>query len=100
EDVIEIARQDRPQLYALQGTRPPPLVAREDRIGIAGRLDERGREITSLDRDELRALSDTVGAAESIAVCLLHSYADDVHERIVAERLGSAVPVTISSELL
>lgn len=100
EDVIEIARQDRPQLYALHGTRPPPLVARADRVGIAGRLDERGREITPLDQDELDTLTEHVATAESIAVCLLHSYADDVHERIVAERLGSSVPVTISSELL
>ena len=36
EDVIEIGRQNRPQLYALVGHRPPPLVERDDRHGIAG----------------------------------------------------------------
>ena len=37
EDVIEIGRQNRPQLYALVGHRLPPLVERDDRLGIAGR---------------------------------------------------------------
>ena len=49
EDVIEIGRQNRPQLYALVGHRPPPLVAREDRIGIAGRLGPEGEELEALD---------------------------------------------------
>ncbi|HEU5207785.1 MAG TPA: hydantoinase/oxoprolinase family protein [Longimicrobiales bacterium] len=100
EDVIEIARQDRPQLYALHGTRPPPLVAREDRIGIEGRLDERGRELVPLDRDAVRALQERLAATESVAVCLLHSYADDVHERAVAALLETDAPVTLSSALL
>ncbi|MFC1660250.1 hydantoinase/oxoprolinase N-terminal domain-containing protein, partial [Gemmatimonadota bacterium] len=33
EDILEIGRQNRPQLYALVGHRPPPLVARDDRLG-------------------------------------------------------------------
>ncbi len=100
EDVIEIARQDRPQLYALHGTQPPPLVRREDRIGIAGRLDETGCELEPLDERALANLRERCAAAESIAVCLLHSYASDAHETRVAALLNGAVPLTTSSGLL
>ncbi len=101
EDIIEIGRQNRPQLYALVGTRPPPLVAREARIGIAGRLGPIGEEIEPLDEAELSELAERVAFADAIAVCLLHGYANDAHEQRVAralERTGK--PVSISSQLL
>lgn len=101
EDVIEIGRQNRPQLYALVGHRPPPLVGRDDRIGVSGRLEADGHEIEPLDPAELEALSDRATSAESIAICLLHSYADPTHERSVAQAVSALnVPVSVSSELL
>jgi N-methylhydantoinase A len=103
QDVIEIGRQDRPQLYALVGHRPPPLVARDDRLGIAGRLGPGGETITPLDTARLAALSDEVRArgAEAIAICTLHSYANPEHERAIAEAVrGLGVPVSVSSELV
>ena len=45
EDVIEIARQDRPSLYDIDAVRPEPLVARADRFGIIGRLGADGAEL-------------------------------------------------------
>ena len=103
EDVIEIGRQDRPQLYALVGHRLPPLVAREDRFGIAGRLDERGRELEPLDADALPGLVRRIAESgvASVAVTLLHSYANPDHERSVAgalEQLG--LPLSVSSALV
>ena len=101
EDVIEIGRQNRPQLYALEGRRPAPPVAREDRHGVAGRLGPRGEEEEPLDEAELATLADRLRGVDSVAVCLLHSYANPAHERAVAaalERLG--VPVSVSSEIL
>lgn len=103
EDVIEIGRQDRPQLYALVGHRPPPLVARDDRLGIAGRLGPDGEEITELDRERLASLADEIQsrAGESVAVCFLHSYANPRHEDAVAEALeGLGLPLSVSSRLL
>jgi N-methylhydantoinase A len=103
EDVIEIGRQNRPQLYALVGHRPPPLVAREDRLGIPGRLGPRGEVVQPLDPAALEALSTLVEerGAQSVAVCLLHSYADASHERAVAEALApTGLPLSVSSELL
>jgi N-methylhydantoinase A len=103
EDVVEIGRQNRPQLYALVGHRLPPLVAREDRLGIPGRLGPRGEEVEPLDAAALEALSALVEErdAQSVAVCLLHSYASPVHESAVAEALVSTgLPLSVSSALL
>jgi N-methylhydantoinase A len=103
EDVIEIGRQNRPQLYALVGHRAPPLVAREHRLGLPGRLGPRGEEVQPLDRDALDTLAGRVEAlgAESVAISLLHAYADDAHERAVAGALDAVgVPLSVSSELL
>ena len=101
EDVIEIGRQNRPQLYALVGHRPPPLVARTDRHGIAGRLGPTGEEEEPLDGEELEGLPGRLDGAEAIAVCLLHSYADAAHEERVAAALDSlGLPLSVSSRLL
>jgi N-methylhydantoinase A len=103
QDVIEIGRQNRPQLYALVGHRPPPLVARDDRIGVPGRIGPRGEEIAPLDPAVLEALATLVTErdAGSIALCLLHSYANPEHEQTVAEALApTGLPLSVSSELL
>jgi N-methylhydantoinase A len=101
EDIIEIGRQYRPQLYALVGHRPPPLVAVEDRHGIAGRLGPRGQELEPLDDAELAALPDRVAGVGSIAICLLHSYADPDQEERVAQALARLdLPLSVSSRLL
>src|SRR5688500_4700593 len=44
-DVIEIARQDRPSLYDSDAVRPEPLVARELRLEVGGRLGADGTEL-------------------------------------------------------
>lgn len=101
EDVIEIGRQNRPQLYALVGHRPPPLVAPEDRIGICGRLGPRGEEVEPLDPAELIELRHRVRHAGAVAICLLHSYANPEHELAVERALhGCAAPLSVSSRLL
>jgi len=107
EDVIEIGRQDRPQLYALVGHRPPPLVDRDDRIGVPGRLGPQGEELTPLDAERLEGLADEIRArgAESVAVSLLHAYANPEHERAVSRAIvdglaDDARPVSVSSDLV
>lgn len=103
EDVIEIGRQNRPQLYALVGWRLPPLVARDDRLGVAGRIGPDGAEVDALDPEELAALADRIRGreAEAVAVSLLHAYANSEHERRVAGALeGLDVPVSVSNEVL
>lgn len=103
EDVLVIGRQARPQLYALEGRRPPPLVPDALRLGIAGRMLADGTELDPLDAAELAALSGRIAeaGAEAVAVALLHSYANGAHERTVAAALAPlGAPCTVSSELL
>jgi len=101
EDVLEIGRQNRPQLYSLVGHRPHPLVAREDRVGIDGRLGPDGGEIRPLDPNEMSSLAERVREAEGVAVVLLHSYANGAHEEAVTKALeGLECPISVSSRLL
>ncbi len=101
EDIVEIGRQNRPQLYALVGHRPPPLVDRDDRHGIRGRIGPEGDVIEELDPAELEALPELMAGAESVAVVLLHSYANPGHEESVADALARLdVPLSVSVRLL
>jgi N-methylhydantoinase A/oxoprolinase/acetone carboxylase beta subunit len=87
-DVIEIARQVRPSLYDVSRDRPEPLVPRELRLEVLGRLDGTGKELQALDDVTLPEIPAGVAA---VAVCLLHADLDARHEQRVArelERLG------------
>jgi N-methylhydantoinase A len=101
EDVIEIGRQNRPQLYALVGARPPLLVAREMRIGVSGRLDYRGQELTAVDVNELDGC-DALDHADAVGICTLHSYANPAHEIAIERALieKNVTYITRSSALL
>ncbi|HVS10614.1 MAG TPA: hydantoinase/oxoprolinase family protein [Planctomycetota bacterium] len=107
-DLIEIGRQDRPELYALHPQKPEPLVPRELRFEIAQRSwpspDGRGlTHVKAPSRADLERLARRLkrAAPEAVAVCLLHSYADPEIERRVARALGSlGVPVTCSADIL
>ena len=103
EDVLEIGRQARPLLYALEPRRPPPLVRREDRLGVSERATYEGRVTTQLTTAELARLVRRVRARrpEAIAVVLLHAYARPDHERRIGRALADVgVPVTLSHELV
>jgi len=84
-DVIEIARQDRPSLYDSFADRPEPLVARELRLEVGGRMGADGSEVAPLDESALPEIPD---GADAVAVCLLHADLDPSHERRVAAVLA------------
>lgn len=95
-DVIEIARQVRPSLYDGFADRPAPLVARELRFEVDGRLDAHGSEVRAVD---LAAVGVPEGV-DAVAVCLLHADLNDAHERAVAGVLrASGHDVTASHEV-
>src|SRR3954453_6111667 len=103
-DVLEVARQNRPDLYRLCAPKPVALVPRDLRIGARERIGPEG-EIDSLDEDEVERIVREVqdSGAESVALCLLFSYLDDRHERAIAERLRAELPdvhVSASHEVL
>ena len=93
-DVIEIGRQNRSAVYDLFVTRPKPLVAREDRIGVAERMDFRGEPLVELDGAEIARVVEAVRARDpgAIAIGLLHAYANDAHERRIEAALAAALP--------
>lgn len=105
EDVLEIRRQDRPSLYGLRARWEPPLVPASLRFGITERLDFAGNVLCDLAERDIAALGTRLRGmgVESVAICLLFSYANPEHERRVAdhvrESLGASVPVTVSHEV-
>lgn len=103
-DVLEIARQDRPELYRLCAPKPRPLVDPELRFEAAERVGPRGT-IEPLAEGEPDRLAEALreSGAESVAICLLFSYLDPSHERRIAERLRRRLPelhVSASHEVL
>ncbi len=102
-DVLEIGRQNRPELYDLFFTRPAPLVPRELRFEIRERVGAEGAVVRPLERAEVEALVPALRAAgvQAVAVSFLFSFLHPDHEREAGEVLGQlGVPVTLSSDLL
>jgi N-methylhydantoinase A/oxoprolinase/acetone carboxylase beta subunit len=94
-DVIEIARQDRPSLYDQWADRPEPLVPRQLRLEVEGRLDAHGKEVEPVGR-----APEIPDEAEAVAVCLLHADLEPAHEQVVASELWSrGLDVTTSSDV-
>lgn len=89
EDVLEIGRQARRAIYDLNVTKAEPLIPPELRFGVGERIGPRGEVLLPLDPGTIRAAAERVKAAgvESVAICLLHSYANPGHEIALAESL-------------
>ncbi len=103
-DLLEIGRQDRPELYRLCSPKPAPLVGPEQRFEAAERVGPEG-EIEPLAAGEAQRLTDLVeeSGAESVAICLLFSYLDPSHERTIDAHLRRQLPhihVSASHEVL
>ncbi len=102
-DVLLIGRQDRPELYDLFPTIPPPLVPREWTFEITERMDFEGKIVTPLHEIELDAIVQELKAQkiQSVAISFLFSFVSPAHERWVANRLRTeGLFVTASSEIL
>jgi N-methylhydantoinase A len=105
EDVIEIGRQARPEIYNLMVTRPAPIVPRELRFGVVERTGPDGSIITELDETGLKETINRIRKPEhkieSVAVCLLFSFANPAHEELIARALESfGKPVSLSHKIL
>ncbi|HMA82505.1 MAG TPA: hydantoinase/oxoprolinase family protein [Candidatus Binatia bacterium] len=104
-DVYEIGRGNRPEGYNLFFKRPVPLVPRDLRLEVDERLYASGEVLTALDEQSAAAAIGALQAAgvESVAVCLLHAYANAAHERRLGELLHRQFPqayVSLSHEIL
>jgi N-methylhydantoinase A len=94
EDVLEIGREMRYDIYDIFITMPKPLVPKALRKGLKERVDKNGAVLEPLD---LEAAETTIRGFQkkgvrSIAVCLLHSYANPAHEKRVGELIRTKFP--------
>jgi len=105
-DVLEMRRLRIPVLYDLQYAKPAPLVPRRRRFEVPGRIGPRGDVWRDLDESAVVRVADAIAGSdvEAVAICMLHAYANPLHERRTAELLRSVVDdevfVTCSSEIL
>jgi N-methylhydantoinase A len=103
EDVIEIGRQARPELYNLNAVKPAPLVPHELRFGVNERVAAGGEVLESLTCSEVDELVRKIESAgcEAIAVCLLFSFVSPQHEQLLAQALEKlGLPLSVSHQIL
>jgi N-methylhydantoinase A len=103
EDVIEIGRQNRGELYNLFWQPQEPLVKRELRFGVNERTDFRGKVLTVISLTELKKLSSKLKSLkiEGIAISFLHSYVNPKNEEKVEKLLKTfGIPISTSSKIL
>ena len=93
-DVLAIGRQNRPALYDLTPTLPPPLVPDELRFEVDERVDAQGNVLIPLTSEETAhcqlSITNYPLKIESVAICLLFSFLRPEHEAKIAEKLRTA----------
>ena len=103
EDILEIGRQARPNLYDFFVERPAPLVPTKRRFGISERTLHTGEIQTEIEPSDLEVLASELAVLEldAIAVCFLFAYVNPQNEQIVAKHLAQLdIPVSCSHEVL
>ena len=103
EDVLEIGRQARPQLYNFFVQRAVPLVPADLRLGVAERVSAEGQALRVPARAEVARVLRQVARAkpDAVAICLLFSFANTAHERALAAALRrQGWLVSVSHEIL
>lgn len=102
-DVIEMRTESRFDQYDLNLTLPTPLVPREDRFAVAGRIGAQGQELAPLDEAALHAIADRIAAGGygAVAIGFIHSYLNPAHEARARDILAARVdlPISISAEV-
>ena len=101
-DVIEMRSENRFEQYDLNLTLPSPLVPRQDRLTLNERISADGDVLLPLDPGEVERMVKRVldGGYKAVAIGLIHAYANNAHERQMADALRAAAPdlsVSISS---
>ncbi|MSP67956.1 MAG: hydantoinase/oxoprolinase family protein [Alphaproteobacteria bacterium] len=103
-DVLIIGRQKRYEIYDLFVDKAEPLIRRRHIHEVDERIGADGQVIDPLDAASVDRAIDAVlkGGAKSVAVALLHSYANPAHEQAIARRWAERalhIPVSISSDI-
>ncbi|MGE3832631.1 MAG: hydantoinase/oxoprolinase N-terminal domain-containing protein, partial [Parvibaculaceae bacterium] len=103
-DLLEIGRQIRPHMFDLQRDQPTPLVPRHLRFEVDERLLADGKVRRALTSEEAERVVRAVleSDVEACAICLLFSFMNVRHERMIGEtfaRLAPDFPVSLSCEV-
>lgn len=102
-DVIEMRSENRFEQYDLNLKLPTPLVSREHRFTVKGRMNAQGKELQPLDEAKLVEIADQIlsGGFATVAIGFIHSYMNPEHERRARAILGRklSIPISISAEV-
>ncbi len=102
-DVIEMRTENRFEQYDLNIRLPEPLIPREDRFPVKGRIGAGGEELQPLDEAALEALAERIAGEGfgAVAIGFIHSYMNPAHEERAREILCARldIPISISSEV-
>ena len=104
-DVLELRRVRAPQIYDLFFQKPPTIVDRFLCLELNERIAADGSVLSPVLNEDLQKIVKTIQreSVESVAVCLLHSYAHPQHEQQVGQYLRQHLPetpVSLSYEIL
>ncbi len=104
EDVLEIGRHNRRDVYAVWPQPQPVLIPRDRRLGLKERMTARGKAEIAVSPDDVAEVIAALGCMEieAVAICLLHAYANPAHEKNLAEAIAGSLPhltVSCSSEV-
>lgn len=105
EDVIELARQQRPHLYRFSQNAPESLVPPSLRFGVRERIGADGEILQELKDEEIESLAEALARADvdSVAIVLLFSFVHPGHEQALAEIIRARLPdvdISVSSHLI
>ncbi|MCU0467588.1 MAG: hydantoinase/oxoprolinase family protein [Arcicella sp.] len=105
EDVLEIGRELRYDIYDIFLTVPEPLVARNFRMGITERIDYQGGIVHEISESEIKEVVEQLieKGVKSIAVCFLNSFTNPIHERKVGQFIKQNYPkiyVSLSCDVM
>jgi len=104
-DVLELGREIRYDAYDIFAEYPQPLVPRALRLEVAERITSNGRVVLDLETKDVQQVIGQLRALgiESLAVCLLNSYENPVHEikiKEMVEQLAPDLSLSTSFEVL
>ena len=104
-DVLEIRTLRMPRMYDIGWTKPAPLVERHLRKTVNERVNAKGEIEKKLDEREAARVVDELlaGKVDAVAVCLLHSFSNPIHELKIKQILKTrapALPCSLSCEVL
>ena len=93
-DVIEIRRANKEELWDTYKDVAPPYIRRRDRLVVSERIDQAGEIVEALNEDDAREAARVLKkrGVQSVAICLMNSYMNPVHEQRLQEILQAEMP--------